>query len=252
MVKKRQKILIIDDSKLARLTLSRLLRTRGLSVLQANSVSAGIDILKKESDIDAIFMDVMMPKKGGFESVNVLKNHPEFAGVPCSIYSGELSVAAQKKATTSDVQAYLFAPTGAERIGAILDALASDDITSDKLGFSSKNEEKNKQQDQDTAALLAALEKRTDKLARLMTKEHQEKKAAYKLLEQRIKTLSETMGEAKDLTRCIEKEKVERKRADSELRAQLETMRLYMNKVTIVAVLACIIAVITGLLLFVR
>ncbi|WP_051172957.1 LytR/AlgR family response regulator transcription factor [Thermodesulfobacterium hveragerdense] len=62
------KVLIVDDEPLSLSRLERLLREAGVNmILSAENAYQAKDVLKKNHDIDAVFIDVKMPGKSGIE-----------------------------------------------------------------------------------------------------------------------------------------------------------------------------------------
>jgi len=89
-----KRALIVDDSKSARVVLSRMLQKYGLDVDTAESAEAAIDYLVHQSP-DVIFMDHLMPGMDGFQAVQAIKNNPRTATIPIMMYTsqeGELYV----------------------------------------------------------------------------------------------------------------------------------------------------------------
>ena len=72
-------ILIADDEPFMVRSLSFVLRKEGYEV---ESASDGEEALKKfdEFNPDVVFLDIMMPKKDGFEVCHVLKSDPRYRG----------------------------------------------------------------------------------------------------------------------------------------------------------------------------
>jgi two-component system, OmpR family, alkaline phosphatase synthesis response regulator PhoP len=71
-----KKILIVDDEPHLRLLISRALQDledAGVEILTANDGEAGLELIKKEVP-ELVFLDVMMPKKNGFEVCDIVKN----------------------------------------------------------------------------------------------------------------------------------------------------------------------------------
>lgn len=62
------KILIIDDEKVVREKLKINLKEEGYEVFTAKDGVEGLEVIKKEI-IDLVIMDVIMPKKGGIETL---------------------------------------------------------------------------------------------------------------------------------------------------------------------------------------
>lgn len=67
-----RKALIVDDSKLARVTLTKKLEAYGLAVLVVESAEQALDLMG-DADIDIIFMDHLMPGMDGFEATQALR-----------------------------------------------------------------------------------------------------------------------------------------------------------------------------------
>jgi len=90
----RKRALIVDDSKSARVILSRMLEKFDIEVDTAESAEQSIEYLKEHRP-DAIFMDHLMPGMDGLEAVRVIKENPQTATIPIMMYTsqeGELYV----------------------------------------------------------------------------------------------------------------------------------------------------------------
>ena len=61
--------LIVDDSRLARLTLKRLLAKYDIEVAEAESVVDGENWIARHTLPDIVFMDIMMPDIDGYEGL---------------------------------------------------------------------------------------------------------------------------------------------------------------------------------------
>jgi len=69
-----QKVLVVDDNKINLKVAERLLREYNLSIEVAQSGSECIDKILDGKKYDLIFMDIMMPKMSGVETLENLKN----------------------------------------------------------------------------------------------------------------------------------------------------------------------------------
>jgi CheY-like chemotaxis protein len=90
----RKRALIVDDSKSARVILSRMLEKYDIEVDMAESAEQSIEYLKEHRP-DAIFMDHLMPGMDGLEAVKEIKANPQTATIPIMMYTsqeGELYV----------------------------------------------------------------------------------------------------------------------------------------------------------------
>ncbi len=69
-----QKVLVVDDNKINLKVAERLLREYNLTIELVNSGSECIDKILDGNKYDMIFMDIMMPKMSGIETLENLKN----------------------------------------------------------------------------------------------------------------------------------------------------------------------------------
>ncbi|HEY6621472.1 MAG TPA: response regulator [Steroidobacteraceae bacterium] len=90
----RKSALVVDDSKSARVILSRMLEKYDIDVDMAESAEQAIEYLKGNRP-DAIFMDHLMPGMDGLQAVQAIKGNPQTAMIPIMMYTsqeGELYV----------------------------------------------------------------------------------------------------------------------------------------------------------------
>ena len=90
----RKRALVVDDSKSARVILSRMLEKYGIEVDMAESAEQAIEYLNHNRP-NAIFMDHLMPGMDGLQAVQAIKSNPLTATIPIMMYTsqeGELYV----------------------------------------------------------------------------------------------------------------------------------------------------------------
>lgn len=76
------KILIIDDNENNLYTLECILQqAEGVSVLQASSGQAGLEVLLS-NEVHLVIVDIQMPVMNGFEFANALKDDDKFKDIP--------------------------------------------------------------------------------------------------------------------------------------------------------------------------
>ena len=89
-----KRALIVDDSRSARVILSRMLEQHGLTVDTAESAEQALEYLQRTRP-DVIFMDHLMPGMDGFQAVQTIKADALTATIPLMMYTsqeGELYV----------------------------------------------------------------------------------------------------------------------------------------------------------------
>jgi class 3 adenylate cyclase len=83
------RVLVVDDSRMNRLTLRRLLADRGYEVVEAEDGRQALDVLGADGGgIDVVLLDLVMPELDGFETLAAIKRDPALATVPVIVVSG--------------------------------------------------------------------------------------------------------------------------------------------------------------------
>jgi CheY-like chemotaxis protein len=83
-----KRALVVDDSKSARVVLSRMLEKYGILVDSADSAESALEYLKSRRP-DVIFMDHLMPGMDGLQAVREIKSRPELASIPIMMYTSQ-------------------------------------------------------------------------------------------------------------------------------------------------------------------
>jgi len=95
-----RKAVIIDDEPDVTAYLSTLLGDHGWEARTANSVDAGLALLRLEKP-DVVLLDLMMPERGGLAALVAIRKDPKLQATPVLIVSG-----IQEK-LTADYHAYI-------------------------------------------------------------------------------------------------------------------------------------------------
>jgi CheY-like chemotaxis protein len=83
-----KRALIVDDSKSARVVLSRLLEKYELAVDTRDNAEQALEYLKARRP-DVIFMDHLMPGMDGLEAVQAIRRNPDTAAIPIMMYTSQ-------------------------------------------------------------------------------------------------------------------------------------------------------------------
>ncbi len=83
-----KRALVVDDSKSARVVLSRMLERYGIEVDSADSAETALVYLKDHHP-DVIFMDHLMPGMDGLQAVREIKANPDLASIPVMMYTSQ-------------------------------------------------------------------------------------------------------------------------------------------------------------------
>lgn len=116
--------LVVDDSRVARLTLNKILLGHGLTVIEQDSAEAALQWLGNQRELpDVIFMDLMMPGMDGVSATRQIKNTPALQSIPVVVCTGNDSELDKNQASASGAIAVLAKPPAADMVAQILGSL---------------------------------------------------------------------------------------------------------------------------------
>ncbi|MCS4504315.1 Chemotaxis response regulator protein-glutamate methylesterase [wastewater metagenome] len=113
--------LVVDDSRLARVALTKLLRRRDITADEAATGAEAVAQVRERVP-DVIFMDYMMPDMDGFEATRQLQAHPGAAAVPVVMYTSQDSEDDRARAEALGVVDFLIKPSGEDGLDRALAA----------------------------------------------------------------------------------------------------------------------------------
>lgn len=132
--------LLVDDSKVARFALSKLLESRDMDVNMAGSAEEALDFLSNNGRPDVIFMDHLMPGMNGVEATKAIKGNPDTAGIPIIMCTSKKSSSFMDEARNFGVYNILTKPPHNDGLNSLLDQLAVD-VANDSLPQAPASEE---------------------------------------------------------------------------------------------------------------
>ena len=122
-----QKILVVDDEPSIVRPLMFILKKNGYNVLTASNGEEGLQVARSEKP-DLIFLDVMMPKKNGYEVCQELKKDADLKETYIIILTArgvELSEEEKRQVQADEYMAKPFSPIKVvEKVNSILDEYA--------------------------------------------------------------------------------------------------------------------------------
>jgi len=116
--------LVVDDSKVGRLTMQRKLEAMGIRVDLAESGPQALDLLVRQRP-DLIFMDHMMPDMDGFEVTRRIQASPALRDIPVIIVSGNDEASFVEEARQAGALDAMTKPPATEALAALLASLPS-------------------------------------------------------------------------------------------------------------------------------
>jgi len=87
-MKKRELILVVDDSSTIRERMKNILTENGYDVVLRNDGQAGV-MAALEYSPDLIIMDLNMPEMNGFEASSILKRYPQTSLIPLAVFTDD-------------------------------------------------------------------------------------------------------------------------------------------------------------------
>lgn len=105
-----KKVLIADDSEINIKVQGEILSLCGIVTSEAHSGMQVIDILKKQNDIDLIFMDIRMPQMDGYETARGIRELEAYRDVPIIALTADAVPEVQRRAKDAGMNGCLMKP----------------------------------------------------------------------------------------------------------------------------------------------
>jgi len=113
---KNKKILLVDDDMRNIFALSKILKKKGMHIFRAENGKIAIDILKKNTDIDIILLDVMMPIMDGYETAKKIREIKEIKNIPIISLTAKAMKEDRQKCIDSGSNDYITKPLDIEKL----------------------------------------------------------------------------------------------------------------------------------------
>jgi len=113
-------VLVVDDDQRNAFAIASVLELYGLIVLHAADGKSGIDILRSDSDIDIVLMDVMMPDMDGYDTMRAIRRMAEFNGLPIIAVTAKAMKGDREKTLSAGAWDYLAKPVDTDQMLSVL------------------------------------------------------------------------------------------------------------------------------------
>jgi len=111
-----KKVLIVDDDVRNIFALSSVLERRGMSVLTAGTGREAIATVESTSDLSIVLMDIMMPEMDGYETMQVIRQNPQFRRLPIIALTAKAMKGDREKCLEAGASEYLAKPVNTEQL----------------------------------------------------------------------------------------------------------------------------------------
>ena len=112
---KNRKILVVDDEPFILRSLTYVLKREGYETFTATDGEAALAVIAQEKP-ELIFLDVMIPKKNGFQVCQEVKNNPEFKNTRVVLLTAKGQESDRQKGKEVGADDYIAKPFSPSRI----------------------------------------------------------------------------------------------------------------------------------------
>jgi len=111
-----RRLLLVDDDMRNLFALSKVLRAKGIDVVMAQDGRKALDTLDKDTDIELVLMDIMMPVMDGYETMREIRAKPAVARVPIIALTAKAMRGDREKCLEAGANDYLSKPIDVDRL----------------------------------------------------------------------------------------------------------------------------------------
>jgi CheY-like chemotaxis protein len=111
-----KKVLIVDDDVRNVFALTSALEAQGMEVLFAENGREGIEALRRDSDVDLVLMDVMMPELDGYETTQAIRQLPEFDKLPIIALTAKAMRGDRERSIAAGASDYITKPVDTDQL----------------------------------------------------------------------------------------------------------------------------------------
>lgn len=115
-----KKILIVDDDMRNIFALTAALESRGVTVIFAETGKQALDMLKDHLDVDLILMDIMMPEMDGYQTIQHIRQSPEFSKLPIIAATAKAMKGDRKKCIDAGASDYICKPVEMDQLYSLM------------------------------------------------------------------------------------------------------------------------------------
>jgi len=113
---KGKKVLIVDDDVRNVFALTSVLEANGMEVIFAENGRDGIDVLRENPDVDLVLMDIMMPEMDGYQTMQAVREIPEFKQLPIISLTAKAMKGDREKSIASGASDYITKPVDTDQL----------------------------------------------------------------------------------------------------------------------------------------
>ena len=109
-------VLLVDDDARNIFALSSVLERRGMHVLTATTGSEAIALVESSPELAIVLMDIMMPQMDGYQTIEAIRQQPEFRRLPIIALTAKAMKGDREKCLEAGASDYLAKPVNTEQL----------------------------------------------------------------------------------------------------------------------------------------
>jgi CheY-like chemotaxis protein len=109
-------VLVVDDDMRNIYSLTNALEEEGLHCVVAENGKVAVQMVKENSSIDLILMDIMMPEMDGFEATRAIRGMVEFKKIPIIALTAKAMKGDREKCLEAGMSDYISKPVNVEQL----------------------------------------------------------------------------------------------------------------------------------------
>jgi len=111
-----KKVMIVDDDVRNIFSLTSVLEGHGMTVTFAENGKDALASLAKDSEVDLILMDVMMPEMDGYETTRAIRQMSQFRNLPIIALTAKAMKGDREKCIAAGASDYITKPVDTEQL----------------------------------------------------------------------------------------------------------------------------------------
>jgi CheY-like chemotaxis protein len=116
-------VLIIDDDSRNIFALKATLKSRSFNCLSCLSAEEALTLLKGDTHVDVVLIDMMMPDMDGYEAIPLIKAIPKRQFVPVISVTAQAMVGDREKCLQAGADGYISKPIDVDKLMELLSSL---------------------------------------------------------------------------------------------------------------------------------
>lgn len=116
----KKRILIIDDDPRNIFALAAVLKSRGFETESRDNAKEALDLLKSDTVIDAVLIDMMMPEIDGYEAIPLIRKLPVRKKTPIIAVTAQAMIGDREKCLAAGADDYLSKPVDVDKLFSLL------------------------------------------------------------------------------------------------------------------------------------